>query len=67
MFKDKHKVAGDINSLKLLVSPELVCSLRLLQILKCTQNAFTMEANTMNPDQAVPKGSSLIWVHIVCI
>ena len=26
---------------------------------------FTMEANTMNPDQTAPN-SSLIWVHIVC-
>ena len=27
---------------------------------------FTMEANTMKPDQTAPIGSSLIWVHIVC-
>ena len=25
-----------------------------------------MEVNTLNPDQAAPKRSSLIWVHIVC-
>ena len=25
------------------------------------------EANTMNPDQTAPKGSSLIWVHSICI
>ena len=25
-----------------------------------------MEANTVNPDQTAPKGSSLIWVHYVC-
>ena len=24
------------------------------------------EANTINPGQAAPKGSSLIWVHGVC-
>ena len=27
---------------------------------------FVMEANTMNPDQTAPRGSSLNWVHIVC-
>ena len=27
---------------------------------------FIMDANTMNPDQTAPLGSSLIWVHIVC-
>ena len=30
------------------------------------KNYFTMEANTINSDQTAPKGSSLIWVHIVC-
>ena len=28
---------------------------------------YIMEANAMNPDQTAPKGSSLIWVHSVCI
>ena len=27
---------------------------------------FITDANTMNPDQTAPKGSNLIWVHIVC-
>ena len=27
---------------------------------------FIIEANTMNPDQTAPLGSSLIWVHSVC-
>ena len=30
------------------------------------KNDLTMEANTINSDQNAPKGSSLIWVHIVC-
>ena len=30
------------------------------------QTNFIMEANTMNPDQTAPNGSSLIWVHIIC-
>ena len=25
-----------------------------------------MEANTINPDQTAPLGSSLIWVHSAC-
>ena len=27
---------------------------------------FTMEANSMNPDQTALLRSSLIWIHIVC-
>ena len=30
------------------------------------QTNFIIEANTMNPDQTAPKGSSLITVHSVC-
>ena len=30
------------------------------------QTNFIVEANTMNPDQTAPEGSSLIWIHIVC-
>ena len=32
---------------------------RLLHILSALQNAFTMEANTMNTDQTAPKGA--VW------
>ena len=42
----------------------VVCFICLLHIFKCTSD-FNMEANTMNPDQTAPHGSSLIWVHIV--
>ena len=28
------------------------------------QKTFTMEANTMYPDQTAPLGSSLTWVYI---
>ena len=38
----------------------------ILDILVHSRPNFTMVAKTMNPDQTAPKGSCLIWVHIVC-
>ena len=39
-------------------SPENVCLLPLLHILRCTQTNLITEANTMNPDQTAPKEHS---------
>ena len=38
----------------------------MMDILVHSRPNFTMVAKTMNPDQTAPKGSCLIWVHIVC-
>ena len=55
IFKDKHKVAGDINSLNLLVQNQL------------SQNSFwntIRVSNSLDPDQ-VGIREDLIWVQTV--
>ena len=64
--------AADVNSTLTLKAPRqtasenVVCLCRLLNILADFSNLFLHKANSVDPDQTAPKGSSLIRVHTVC-